>query len=170
MAERTPLEDEIIDRFAECPDRLEEVLQGLTESELDLAEVSGSWTIRQHVHHIADGDDLWRTCIKRALGNPNGVFQLDWYIQIPQDGWAEAWHYAERDIQPSMELLRANRKHVVQLLRVIPGALDMPLTVGARDGSEEHARVRDVVEMQTRHVHEHIADIQKILAVHQNKS
>ena len=55
--------------YADGPTQLEAVLMGLTESDLNLAQPGDSWTIRQIVHHLADGDDLWKTCIKAALGN-----------------------------------------------------------------------------------------------------
>ena len=70
--------------YADGPAQLEAVLMGLTESDLDLAQTSDSWTIRQIVHHLADGDDLWKTCIKAALGNSEGSFSLQWYWDKPQ--------------------------------------------------------------------------------------
>jgi len=43
---------------------------------------------RQIVHHIADGDDLWKTYIKIALGNEQAEFTLAWYLAFPQTEWA----------------------------------------------------------------------------------
>ncbi len=48
---------EFIDRFANGPDRLESVIGGLPDKELDLALGNGDWTIRQYIPHIVDGDD-----------------------------------------------------------------------------------------------------------------
>ena len=48
----------ILALYADGPAQLTDVLTGFTESELNLALTTGSWTIRQIVHHIADGDDI----------------------------------------------------------------------------------------------------------------
>ena len=106
--------------YADGPAQLEAVLMGLTESDLDLARTSDSWTIRQIVHHLADGDDLWKTCIKAALGNSEGSFSLQWYWDKPQTEWAENWKYANRSIEPSLALLRANRHNIVELRSTNP--------------------------------------------------
>jgi uncharacterized damage-inducible protein DinB len=92
--------------YAEGPAQLEAVLMGLTESEQNLARASDSWTIRQIVHHLADGDDIWKTCIKAALGNSEGLFSLQWYWDKPQTQWAENWKYANRRIEPSLACFR----------------------------------------------------------------
>ena len=47
-----------IARYADGPNQLETAIVGLSEEELDIAESDGSWTIRQIVHHVADGDDI----------------------------------------------------------------------------------------------------------------
>ena len=61
---------------------LEAAVAGLSENELDSPR--GGWSIRQIVDHIVDGDDLWKTCIKAALGNSEGQFSLLWYWDLPR--------------------------------------------------------------------------------------
>jgi hypothetical protein len=48
----------LLTRYAEGPEQLEAALAGLEETNLDVADTPESWTIRQIVHHIVDGDDL----------------------------------------------------------------------------------------------------------------
>ena len=91
-------------QYADGPAQLEAALIGLTESDLNLAQTTETWTIRQIVHHIVDGDDIWKTCIKAALGNSEGLFSLQWYWDRPQTEWAETWGYANRRIEPSLVL------------------------------------------------------------------
>jgi hypothetical protein len=88
----------IIARYAAGPNQLETAIAGLSEGELDIAESDGTWTIRQIVHHIADGDDIWKVFIKRAIGNPGGKFDLQWYWAMPQDEWVKSWAYASREM------------------------------------------------------------------------
>lgn len=161
--------NDLIDRYAGCPALLDETLNGLAESDLDLTEAGEGWSIRQYIHHIADGDDIWKLFIKRAIGCQQGTFHLEWYWQMPQDEWAKAWNYAGRSVEPSLEMFRANRAYIAQLLYQVPGALEKRLAVYLPDGKEELASVEDVVAMQTRHVEGHVQDIQRILATRQVK-
>ena len=77
--------DSVIARYIEGPKLLEKALSGLREADLDIVPQKGGWTIRQIVHHIADGDDIWKMGIKQALGNDQSEFSLDWYRELPQD-------------------------------------------------------------------------------------
>jgi uncharacterized damage-inducible protein DinB len=62
----------VVARYAEGPAQLEQAIAGLQDADLDASPVQGGWTIRQIVHHIVDGDDLWKVGIKAALGNDQG--------------------------------------------------------------------------------------------------
>ena len=148
--------------YADGPAQLEAALTGLTESDLDLARTSDSWTIRQIVHHLADGDDLWKTCVKAALGNREGLFSLQWYWDKPQTEWAENWKYANRGIEPSLALLRANRRHIVELVQQTPDAWEKSIRLKWPEGEEERITIGEVLGDQASHVVGHIHDIQMI--------
>ena len=98
MVEQLNDQEEIIAMYAGGPNQLETAITGLSEGDLDIAQSEGAWTIRQIVHHVADGDDIWKIFIKRTIGNPGGLFDLDWYRSIPQDEWVKRWSYAHREI------------------------------------------------------------------------
>ena len=159
--------DELIANYGSCPSQLEAAILGLSEINLDLRKSDEDWTIRETIHHIADGDDMWKLFIKRAIGNPNGEYVFDWYWQVPQDEWAKRWSYKERSIEPSLALFRANRSHIVQLLRHTSGAMEKslrlhwPTTLGEQD-----VKVRLIVEGQTQHALAHIAEIRGIREVY----
>jgi uncharacterized damage-inducible protein DinB len=141
-------------------------LAGLSEGALDIAERDDTWTIRQLVHHIVDGDDIWKVFIKRAIGNPGGTFDLQWYWEMPQDEWVESWAYASREIEPSLALFRANRGHIVQLLAHVPEAWEQSLLVRWPNGVQQQVSVASVVEMQARHVTGHLDDIRRARQAH----
>ena len=110
---------------------------------------------------------MWKLFIKRAIGNPNGEYVFDWYWQVPQDEWAKRWSYKERSIEPSLALFRANRSHIVQLLRHTPGALERSLRVRwPTNLGEQEVKVAMVVEGQTQHALAHIAEIREIREVY----
>ena len=169
MEFQTDQEARIIDCYANCALLLQRAVQELKEDELDLAENDESWTIREYIHHMVDGDDIWKVFIKRALGNSQGAFLLDWYWQMSQMDWGREWHYAQREIEPSVALFSASRAHVAQLLHSTNGALDKHLVMGLPDGNEQLVSIREIVEMQTSHIEGHIADIHRILATHHSQ-
>jgi len=152
----------LLSQYADGPTRLEAALTGLTEAELDLSLADGAWTIRQIVHHIADGDDLWKTCIKAALGNNEGLFTLQWYWDKPQMEWSESWRYASRGVESALALLDANRHHIVELLEHVPHALEKSIRLQPPHDAEVRITIREVLEMQVRHMTGHTQDIQAI--------
>jgi uncharacterized damage-inducible protein DinB len=151
--------------YADGPAQLDAALAGLKEADLDLGPEEGGWTIRQIVHHIADGDDLWGACVKMSLGSQTG-FSLQWYWARPQDEWAQTWHYADRAVEPSLALFRANRAHIVQLVEREPDAWARHMVMQMPGGREESVTVGDIIAMQARHVLGHIADIRRIRETH----
>jgi len=165
MSSQTAHQSDILASFAGGPDRLEAAIAGLSAADLDLALSSDRWSIRQIVHHIADGDDLWKEFVKRAIGNPEGEFTLAWYWQIGQAEWAGRWAYRERAIEPSLALFRASRAHVVQLLTHRPEAWSHNLLIRWPD-EETQTSVEWVVAMQARHVDGHVDDIRRIREAH----
>ncbi len=158
--------ESILALFTDGPARLAEAIAGLDDAEFDTAPEAGSWAIRQIVHHIADGDDLWTTGIKMALGDSEAVFGIPWYWEVPQTTWAERWAYARRAVESSVALLVANRRHVAQLVQAIPDAWQKPLRVRWPEGQEEQGTVGGVIKMQTGHLLDHLEDILEIRRTH----
>jgi hypothetical protein len=154
--------ESLLSEYADGPARLEAALMDITDPELDLSLAENAWTIRQIVHHIVDGDDLWETCIKAALGNSDGLFTLQWYWDKPQMEWSESWRYARRSVESSLALLDANRHHIVELLEHVPDALERSIRLQPPHGNEVHITIKEVLEMQVRHMTGHTQDIQTI--------
>jgi hypothetical protein len=156
----------ILAHYVDGPMQLERALAGLAESNLDLALDPDSWSIRQIVHHIVDGDDIWKTCIKTALGNSNAVFSLQWYTEKPQMEWAAIWAYASRTLDSSLTLFRANRGHIVDLLEHIPGACEKSVRLQRPRKPQIWITIFDVLELHVQHLADHIKDIQAIPQAH----
>jgi uncharacterized damage-inducible protein DinB len=146
----------------EGPLLLERALAGIQDSDLDAPPSLGSWTIRQIVHHIVDGDDLWKTCIKVALGNEQAEFSLEWYWALPQEVWAQRWAYERRSLDESLALLKASRCHIAQLLKQVPDGWDRSVVFRKSNGETERMPVGAVVEIQADHLVHHVNRIQAI--------
>jgi hypothetical protein len=154
--------DSVLTRYKEGVALLERALSGLPDTDLDMPPSQGGWTIRQIVHHIVDGDDLWKTCIKMALGNEQAEFTLAWYWAFSQDEWADHWTYQLRSIDVSLELLKANRSHVLQLLEKRPDGWNRAVDFRKHNGEIERLPVGFIIEMQADHVEHHV---QRILSI-----
>jgi hypothetical protein len=155
--------DDAISRFREGPMLLEHAVMGLTDSELDFKPSGGGWSIRQIVHHIVDGDDIWKLGIKMAIGNEQAEFSLGWYSSLTQDTWADRWAYSQRSIGTSLSLLKATREHVLQLLASVPEAWNRAVVVRTPKGEVEEVPVGFVIQMQADHVSHHLKRIRAIL-------
>ena len=157
---------QILTRYAAGPDHVQSAIRGLDDTQLDLTLSPHSWSIRQLIHHIADGDYLWKEFLLRAAGDSEREFSLEWYWCLPQDEWVKRWSYAERNVANSLALLDANRKHTIDLLKQIPWLWEKCLLIPTRQGGQERVTVGDVVEMQARHVEGHVEDIRQIRQSH----
>lgn len=158
--------DSVLARYEGGVALLESALSGLQDTALDMPPSQGGWTIRQIVHHIADGDDIWKTCIKMALGNEQAEFTLEWYRAFSQEEWADHWAYKLRSIDVSLELLKAIRSHVLQLLEQIPDGWNRAVEFRTRSGEIERLPVGFIVEMQADHVEHHV---KRILAIRRER-
>ena len=152
-----------ISRYREGPSLLERTVIGLRSDELDFAPPGGGWTIRQIVHHIVDGDDIWKLGIKMAIGNEQAEFDLRWYGALTQRTWADRWAYNRRSIDVSLSLLRAIREHILQLVESLPDAWSYAIVVRTRDGQVERVPIGHVIQMQADHVLRHVECIRRIL-------
>ena len=153
---------EVLELFKQGPGILENTLAGLSDVELDYVPSNGGWTIRQIVHHLVDGDDLWKIYIKMALGNEQAEFTLQWYLALPQIEWAKRWSYENRSIDASLALLRANRDHILQLLEFAPDGWSKSARFRDSNGELEVVPVGFVIQMQAEHVLHHVKRISAI--------
>ena len=163
LKELTP--EETLERYANCPDELETTVSELSEEDLGLSSAPGAWNIRQIVHHIADGDDLWSMAIKAALARSGFHYSQDWYTT--DNAIAEPLDYARRAIEPSLALFRAHRVHIAQLIQHLPGAWDRSIFFRwPNTEAEEEITAGTMIRWQARHAEEHIEAIRRILHQH----
>ncbi|MEJ2616237.1 MAG: DinB family protein [Ignavibacteriaceae bacterium] len=160
-------QEKVIKLFKQGPDILENAISGLNDIDLDYTPSNGGWTIRQIIHHIADGDDIWKFFVKIALGNEQAEFTLNWYSAFPQVEWAKRWSYEKRSIDESLALLKAVRVHMLQLLEYVPEGWTKSAQFRDSNGEIEVIPVGAVIQMQAEHVVHHV---KRILAIRQEIS
>jgi len=153
---------EILELFKQGPSILENALTGLSDIELDYIPMNGGWSIRQIVHHLVDGDDLWKIYIKIALGNEQAEFTLKWYQALPQTEWATRWSYEKRSIDVSLALFKAIRDHILQLIEYAHDGWTKSAKFQDSNGEIEVVPVGAVIQMQADHVVHHVKRIAAI--------
>ena len=158
-------QDRILQNYTGCLNLLRASIDGLQESELGFSMKHDEWTIREIIHHITDGDYIWKICIQRALGEAEHPFHLKWYWECDQVQWSHLWKYSSRDIETSLDLLDANRNHTVELLKMVPGSLSRTIKIEWPSGDQEEVIVAWVLEMQTSHIEGHVEEIRIIREV-----
>lgn len=141
---------------------LEDALTGMSDNEPDYTPANGGWSIRQIIHHIVDGDDLWKTGIKMALGGEQAEFDLNWYTALPQVEWAKLWGYEKRPVDVSLTLFKAIRNHILQLLEYVPDGWSKSVQFRDSNGEIEIVPVGFIIQMQADHVVHHVKRILEI--------
>lgn len=146
-------------------DDVEAAVAGLTEDDLDLTRGPQEWSIRQIVHHLAETDSMFLMALKTALAQPGSTFIRNPY---DQDHWVEALAYKEREIEPSLALIKAMRRHIVQLFQQIPDHWDryVLLKFASWESEGDKVTVGELLDGLNWHFAEHCAEIQETRHIH----
>ncbi len=149
-------------KFKDGIKEFNEMVNDLTEEDLNRKRAEGKWTVREIIHHIADAEDIWKSIIKAAVGNPGCDYDMNWY---PIDNkWAPVMGYAERGVENSIELFRVSRNQIIELVEYKPDAWDNFVTAkweNLPDGKE--FRVGEIVSFQILHLNRHLKQIRDSL-------
>jgi hypothetical protein len=159
-------EIELLDAYLELPDRLEAVIAGLEENQLDLRLESG-WSIREYICHLVEGEQLWQINLRVIIGLNGEEFPFAWYPQRSQDEWAQVWAYGKRSLKVLLDQYRADTQYLVDILKNLSHVWEHDGWI-TWPGYERESRytVRDIVEMHIQHLEEHARDIHAIRALH----
>lgn len=165
MSTRPTTQKDALLLFASGAGRLEALVSGLTEAQLDLPAAPGEWTIRQIVHHVADDGDVWSMIIKKALATPGALVRFEGFPG--NAAWADALHFAHWPIEPSLALIRAHRQYLTQLLAHFAEAWERTVTIADAEGRAVRSlSVGEMMHMLTEHMQEHVATIEAIRQQH----
>jgi hypothetical protein len=165
MTEQPSTRDDALARYEAGPAALRAALSGLSQAELDLTQAPGEWTIRQIVHHLAEGDVLFGVLIKTSVGNPGCTFSLPPYTN--NEEWAVAQQWTARAVEPALELFAATRADIAELLRRVPGAWEQHVRIPAPDAPEgREFGAAGLIPMLADHAQEHIDQILAVRRAH----
>lgn len=156
---------ELLRMYEQGPGDLQAVLEGLSEADYDLARSPGQWSIRQIVHHLAEGETLWMPLFKSALTQSGSV-----YVRNPydQETWPEIFQYTTRSVDSSVALIAAVRVHLVELLQCVPDSWEHYVMMRTIDGDAEGRKItiNDLIGGMAGHIEVHCEEIRAIRKIH----
>ena len=165
MSQQDPTNrEDVLSKYRAAPGELAAALTNVTPDQLEAEAHPGGWTIRELVHHITDGDDLWKACILAGLGEATPEFTLQWYWSLPQDKWSQWWLYGDRAVGDSLDMFRANRSIVAATLSRTTNWPARTVKIRSRDGTLKTETLLEVVRSQADHAMQHIEEIKQALA------
>lgn len=91
-----------IAHLAETPKKLRDAVAGLSEVELDMPYRPGGWTVRQVVHHLADGHANWYIRTKLALTETNPAIK-----PFDEAAWSELAEARTGPIEPPLAMFES---------------------------------------------------------------
>jgi uncharacterized damage-inducible protein DinB len=101
----------LIAELAEAPQKLRAAVAGLSEIELDMLYRPGGWSLRQVVHHLADGHANWYIRTKLALTETNPAIK-----PFDEARWSELAEACTGTIEPSLAMFESLSTRWVRLL------------------------------------------------------
>ncbi|HIQ11371.1 MAG TPA: hypothetical protein EYH29_00715 [Caldilineales bacterium] len=163
MSEQMLSDGELLSRFLSGAEKLHALVQGLSEEDLDLSPRPNAWSIRQIVHHLADDGDVWSMCIKKAIATPGALVRFEGFPG--NESWASALDFGAREIGPALNLIRAHRQYLAQLLKHFSDVWNRTVRLANAKGEVvREMSVREMVKMLADHMLGHIEKIDAILA------
>ena len=142
---------DLVTQYKAGYDEVMESLKGFPADSLTAHPISGKWSAREIVHHLADSETISGIRLRRLLSEDQPVIQ-----GYDQDEYALRLKYNERDMAPALEALHAARETTAQLFE------QMSDEDWRREGTHsEHGRytVEDWLTIYAAHAHNHAMQI-----------
>ena len=137
--------------IADTPERLMELLDGLSEEQIEARPAPGKWNLRETIAHLADCEIAWSWRLRQAYGEPHAVLQ-----PFDQDTWAPV--YAAYSLAEAIGCFKALRKWNIAFIGALtPADRAKPVTHPER-GEET---LWTLVEIMAGHDLHHLAALEK---------
>ena len=134
VAKLTISQKKALSVFTAEADRFETAVARLTKRELDYSAANGDWTIRQIVHHLVDGNNLWLFFLNRAIATPGTTMRLEGFPG--NEAWAEGLAFHKRPIQAVLALITAQHRFLAEAAAYFADAWDQYVVFVDAEGKE----------------------------------
>lgn len=129
-----------------------EVLEGISEKELDARSAPGRWSAREIVHHLADSEMTAAVRVRLLLAQDGPTIQ-----GYDQDVFARRLHY-DRPHQTSLEAFRWARQSTAELLERL--SADQWIREGTHTEAGQYG-VEKWLQIYASHAHKHARQIRE---------
>ena len=143
----------LIDAYEAGAAEVDRALAEIGRGAFDRRPPDGSWSAREVVHHLADSEMRSAIRLRRLLTEDNPTI-----LGYDEAGYATAFHYADRPMEPALAAFRAARSTTAQVLERL-GDADFART-GTHSESGSYG-VEDWLRIYARHAHEHADQIRR---------
>jgi len=151
----SPEKKQLVRSFRDGSWKLEMALKSVPAEAIDFRPAPGKWTIHEIVVHLADSEAVGYTRCRRIVAESGAdVFAYD------QDAWANNLFYSKMRMEDALVLFNLLRKLSTELLQQVDEATFSRFIIHPERGQ---LSLETWVEMYTRHVDVHLAQIQRNL-------
>lgn len=146
----------LIEKLRRLPAQIEELVGGLSDTQLTTPFLAGEWTVAQNVHHLADSHMNSYIRCKLILTEENPPLK-----PYDQDAWAGLPDAQSADLAPSLTLLKQLHARWVTFWETLP------TDVWSRSGFHPEngpMTLADILRSYAAHGEAHIDQITRTLA------
>ena len=133
------------------PAALRQAIAGMTPAQLNAAPISGKWSTRQVICHIADFEPVYADRIKRVIAEDEPLL-----MSGDPDQFAAKLAYDQRDLETELQLIEAVRRHLASILRTLPAETFQRAGKHSRDGL---LTIETLLTRITGHIPHHVQTI-----------
>lgn len=139
------------------PDRIRELLSGVSAEALTRPPQPGKWSIAEIMAHLADGEIVFAHRLRMILSaSPTPLTAFD------QNQWAELFDYRSADVEASLDAFAAVRAANMRMVRRISPALLQRSGTHEEWGTETAA---SLLRIEAGHDRNHLSQIEAMLKV-----
>jgi hypothetical protein len=148
--------DELIERYREGPDVVDQALAGITQAELDFRPGPEDWSPREVVHHLADSEMTSAIRLRRLLAEDEALI-----VGYDEAEFARRLFYTDRPVQPSLDALRASRESTADILARLDDEQWTRTGIHTENGAYG---IETWLEIYAAHAHDHADQIRRARA------
>ena len=141
---------------AATAEKLDQLIAGVSISELRRRPAPEKWSVNEIIVHLADAEIVIGYRLRLVLGSPGTAIAA-----YDQDSWVVSGHYDERDPRKSVEQFRVLREANLLLLKSLQPEQWKHYGMHTERGQES---IEDMVRIYAGHDTNHLQQIERILA------
>ena len=143
----------LIDEYLAGPQKLCDAIDGMTDDQIDASPISGKWSTRLVICHIADFEPVYGDRMKHVIAEDRPTFAGGFYQQF-----VEHLAYDKRDIDEELRLIDVVRSKMARILRTLPAEAFGRTGNHSIEGS---MTLRSLLDRITKHIPHHIVFIEE---------